>query len=132
VIFAIDRETNLLLTGEVKFKFLSLVTLYSVLVQSAIVVAAYLTLKERINYLTDLKRGFNDNILEVGCILCFSPAFMGFLNHLPETGKKARFFTDWESLQVNSCNHSLKVKRIAWRTKQLGGVTQTYSQTHRQ
>jgi hypothetical protein len=62
---------------------------------------------ERIEYLTDPKRDFNDNILEFGCALCFMPAFMGVLNHLHETGKKARFLTDWESLQVNACHLSL-------------------------
>jgi hypothetical protein len=96
-----------LFIGEVKFKFLSLETLYSALVQGAILAATWLTLMERIEYITDSKRDFNDNILEVGCVLNFIPAFMGVFNHLQETAKKARFFTDWEILQVNSCHHSL-------------------------
>jgi hypothetical protein len=91
--------------GKFKFKLLSLVTLYSALIQGGIVVTASFTLKDRIERVASMRTDFNDNILEVGCLLCFIPAFLGLLNHLPEMGKKARFFREWERLQVQSCHN---------------------------
>jgi hypothetical protein len=94
-----------LFAGEVDFKLLSWVTLFSVLIQGAIVAATIVTLKERIEKVTDASANFNDSILEIGCILCFLPAFLGPLNHLPESGKKARFLKEWRSLQVKSYHY---------------------------
>ncbi|XP_021920304.1 uncharacterized protein LOC110830114 isoform X1 [Zootermopsis nevadensis] len=86
--------------GEVDFKLLSWITLYSVLIQGIIVVTTVITLKERLGKLADDSADFKENVLEISCSLCFFPAFLGLINHLPESGKKARFFKDWGNLEV--------------------------------
>jgi hypothetical protein len=72
------------------------------------VVTASITLKERIQRMASMDKNFNDNIYEVGFILCFISAFLGPLNHLPETEKKARFFREWERIQVLSCRNCIR------------------------
>jgi hypothetical protein len=86
-------------TGEFKFKLLSFLTLYSALIQGGIVVTASFTLKERVERVASVSKNFNDGTLEACCILCFIPAFLVPLNHLPEMGKGARSFSEWEGFR---------------------------------
>ncbi|KAJ9593269.1 hypothetical protein L9F63_015183, partial [Diploptera punctata] len=84
---------------KVEFKLLSVRTLYSLLVQSIMVTITFLTMQERIYKIANVTMEFGDLVLEVGCSVCISFAFLVPITHLPESPKKAHFFSNWIHLQ---------------------------------
>ncbi|XP_069705054.1 gustatory and odorant receptor 63a-like [Periplaneta americana] len=87
--------------GNVKVRCLSLLTLYSVAVEGVMVAGALLTIKERVGLVSSPGFTFMDNILEVGCGLCFIPSILVPINHLPEVFRKTKYFSDWKRLQTD-------------------------------
>ena len=88
-------------TGKAEFRLTSPITIYSLILQGVIVTLTCLTFVERIKRMEDPSLNFGDLVLETGCVICFSFAFLVPTSHMPECAKKARFLNNWSYFQAS-------------------------------
>ena len=91
---------QILFSGDVCFKWLSVATFYSVVCVSTMATLVGFGLMERFKLSMELEDSFGSSVIEYALRLFICSVFITPTNHWPETGKKVKFINRWTELQV--------------------------------
>lgn len=91
------------LLGNLKFKILSGITIYSVVLLSIVAICSGFILNYQIHILQEFEIDFDDQIIMYGAILYLGLYILPLLSFL-EGNKIAKYFTSWINFEVSTLN----------------------------
>lgn len=86
--------------GDVEFRLLSFLTLYTALIQGIMLTGGALIWRHRIDYLMREGPDFAQAMIEATFLGAFTPLFLSPFVQLPESGKTAKYVSSWADYQV--------------------------------